>query len=176
MSARTLLLTPYYTAHEVIPWEDAICLLYLGKVEVVAEYDDTLRSPSVTMKTPSVVRLKNEFGRVKRGVKFSRQNVFARDRFRCCYCGTGGTYETLNYDHVVPRARGGKTDWSNIATACIPCNSRKGDRTPEQAGMRLLSQPHKPKSLPMSTARLRVREEHGHPSWAGYLTAVGVKN
>jgi 5-methylcytosine-specific restriction endonuclease McrA len=169
MTARTLLLTPHYTAHKVITWEAAICLFYLGKVEVVEEYDETIRSPSLSMRTPAVVRLKKAIGNVKRGVKFSRQNVFARDGFRCCYCGTRGHFETLNYDHVVPRARGGRTDWENIATTCYPCNSRKRDRTPEQAGMRLLSMPHRPRTLPMSSAPMRLIDPH--PRWVGYLPA-----
>lgn len=169
MSARTLLLTPHYTAHKVIPWQSAICLLYLGKVEVLEEYDEDLRSPSVSMKTPAVVRLKRAIGSLKRAVKFSRQNVFARDRFRCAYCGEVGAFDALSYDHVVPRAQGGRTVWENVVTACKPCNSKKGDRTPEQAGMALLVKPHRPKTLPMSCSQFRLRDPH--PIWIGYLGA-----
>jgi 5-methylcytosine-specific restriction endonuclease McrA len=167
MSARTLLLTPHYTPHKVIPWQAAICLLYLGKVEVLEEYDELLRSPTVEMRTPAVVRLRRGLGALKRGVKVSRQNVFARDRFRCGYCGRPGAFEELTYDHVVPRARGGKTVWENVVTACRACNSKKGDRTPEQAAMPLLVRPHKPKTLPMGGAPLRLRDPH--PVWRGYL-------
>lgn len=169
MSARTLLLTPWYSPHKVISWETAICLLYLDKVEVVEEYDETIRSPSVSMKTPAVVRLKRAIGNLKRGVKFSRQNVFSRDAFRCQYCSTRGTFETLNYDHVIPRDQGGKTVWENIVTACYPCNDRKRNRTPEQAGMKLLVRPVKPKTLPLSAAPIRVRD--AHPVWMNYLGA-----
>ncbi len=171
MTARTLLLTPWYHPHKVISWENAICLLFLGKAEVVEEYDETIRSPSVTMKTPAVVRLKKAIGSIKRGVKFSRQNVFARDGFKCQYCGTSGSFETLNYDHVVPRARGGQTVWENIVTTCYPCNTHKGDRTPEQAGMKLLMKPHKPKTLPMNSASLRIRDVH--PMWLSYMGGGG---
>lgn len=170
MSARTLLLTPHYTPHKVIPWETAICLLYLGKVEVLEEYDETLRSPSLSMKTPAVVRLKRALRSLKRGVKFSRQNVFARDKFRCGYCATPGGFEDLSYDHVVPREQGGRTVWENIVTACRACNAKKANRTPEQAGMRLLVRPHKPKTLPMASSQFRLRDPH--PMWLGYLGAA----
>jgi 5-methylcytosine-specific restriction endonuclease McrA len=167
MTARTLLLTPHYTPHKVLPWESAICLLYLGKVEVIEEYEEVICSPSVAMKMPAVVRLKRAIGSTKRAVTFSRQNVFARDKFRCCYCGAPGTYETLNYDHVVPRAQGGRTIWENIVTTCYGCNGRKADRTPEQAGMQLLARPYKPKTLPMTSPQLRIADVH--PVWLGYL-------
>jgi 5-methylcytosine-specific restriction endonuclease McrA len=169
MSTRTLLLTPHYTAHKVISWQTAICLLYLGKVEVVEEYEDRICSPSVAMRTPAVVRLKRAIGSRKRDVRFSRQNVFARDRFRCGYCGELGSFETLSYDHVVPRAKGGRTVWENVVTACKPCNGKKGDRTPEQARMTLLVRPHKPRTLPMSSSQIRLRDPH--PMWLGYLGA-----
>ena len=88
---------------------------------------------------------------MKRGVKFSRNNVFARDDFRCQYCGARKSARELNYDHVVPRVQGGKTVWENIVASCYDCNGMKRGRTPEQAGMKLLRAPVKPRSLPMTT-------------------------
>lgn len=169
MSAQTLLLSPWYSPHKVISWQTAVCMLFLGKVEVVDEYDEVLRAPSLTMKVPAVVRLKKAIGNMKRGVKFSKINVLTRDGFRCQYCGVKGKLEALNYDHVVPRSQGGKTVWENIVTSCYDCNTKKSNRTPEQAGMTLLSKPHKPKTLPMMGPVIRTV----HPVWENWIGGGG---
>lgn len=148
MTAQTLLLTPWFAPHQVISWQTAVTLSFLGKVEVLETYDDEVRSPSVVIRAPAVVRLKRHPGTRRRGVKFSRTNVFARDGFRCQYCATELAAGELTYDHVVPRVQGGKTTWENIVAACYGCNAKKRDRTPEQAGMTLLRRPVRPKSLP----------------------------
>ena len=161
MTAQTLVLTQAYTPHKVINWQDAICMLYLDKVEVVDEYDEEIRAPSITMRMPAVVRLKRGVGSVKRGVKFSKVNVLTRDGFKCQYCGFKGTIDELNYDHVIPRAQGGKTVWENIVACCYSCNSKKANRTPAQAGMSLRSRPHRPKTLPMVAPIIRTI----NPAW-----------
>lgn len=176
----TLILTQEFTPHKVVPWDRAVLMLFQGKVEVVEEYGEVLSvldpsrarefphvlraygqrfSPGdeVTIRMPSVARLWRAVGRVKRGVKFSRVNVFTRDGFRCCYCGTPGQMRELNYDHVVPRHLGGKTVWENIVTSCYPCNTKKGHRTLDQAGMKLRKQPYKPKTLPMLGPRFDMK-------------------
>jgi 5-methylcytosine-specific restriction endonuclease McrA len=150
VTAQTLLLTPWMLPHKIISWQAAVSMSFLGKVDVLEVYEDVVRSPSVSINMPAVVRLRKPLGGMKRGVKFSRINVFTRDGFRCQYCGERGTVESLNYDHVVPRVQGGRTVWENIVTSCYPCNSRKRGRTPEQAGMKLLRAPVKPKALPMT--------------------------
>lgn len=150
MSSQTLVLTPWMTPHKIVGWEVSIVDSYLGKVEVLEEYEETVSSPSITFQVPAVVRLKRHVNHNKRGIKFSRINVFTRDGFRCQYCGTKKEMKGLNYDHVIPRVQGGKTNWENIVAACFSCNSKKDGRTPEQAGMKLLSRPVKPKSLPMT--------------------------
>jgi len=163
---KTLILTPWMTPHKVIGWQTAVTLLFLKKIEVLEEYEEEIRSPSCTIRMPAVARLLSSKGTVKRSIKFSRVNVFARDGFRCQYCGDKKTMRELNYDHVLPRTMGGRTVWENIVTSCYSCNSRKRNRTPEQAGMRLLRAPFKPKSLPLSIVQLdttRVPE-----AWAGY--------
>jgi 5-methylcytosine-specific restriction endonuclease McrA len=170
MNAQTLLLTPWYSPHKVLPWQKAVTMLYTGDVEVVQEYDELICSPSVRMKMPAVVRLMRTIGSVKRGVKFSRLNVLVRDGYKCQYCGLKKEAHELNYDHVVPRKQGGKTVWENIVTACYPCNGKKADRTPEQAGMKLLSQPYKPKTLPLVGARIDSRT--ANPVWASWLGAA----
>jgi 5-methylcytosine-specific restriction endonuclease McrA len=138
--------------HKIISWERAVTLLYLGKVVVVEEYEELVRSSSLAMKTPAVVRLTKGHATTKQVVRFSRINVYTRDGFRCQYCGEKKPMAELNYDHVVPRARGGKTDWENIVTSCYGCNDRKGSRTLSEAGMKLLRKPFKPTSLPITPA------------------------
>jgi len=147
---QTLMLTPWMAPHKIISWERAVCLAYLGKVEVIETWDADLRGPSITMKAPAVVRLTKGAVSTKQSVRFSRINVFTRDGFRCQYCGAKKSLRELNYDHVIPRVKGGKTVWENIVTSCYACNDKKGSRTPAEAGMKLLRMPFKPKSLPVT--------------------------
>src|SRR5690606_15207836 len=107
------------------------------KVEVVEEYDEDIRSVSITIKMPAVVRMLRAIRGRKRAIKFSRINVATRDDFRCQYCSLKLPLRHLTYDHVVPRSQGGRTTWENIVMACRDCNSRKSGRTPKQAGMTL---------------------------------------
>jgi 5-methylcytosine-specific restriction endonuclease McrA len=150
---RTLVLDRGYQPHRVVSWQRAVLMVFDGKVEVVEEYDEDIRSVTVTIKMPAVVRLLRAV-RGKRGVKFSRINVATRDDFRCQYCGLKLPLRELTYDHVVPRALGGKTCWENIVMACYPCNGRKGHRRPEQVGLRLRKLPAKPAWLPVLAFRI----------------------
>jgi 5-methylcytosine-specific restriction endonuclease McrA len=151
---RTLLLNQGYEPISVISWRRAICLMTLGKVEVVETYDRDIRSVRLVFKMPAVVRLLRAVGRFRTQVKFSRQNVLARDRWTCQYCGARPRTQELTYDHVVPRSRGGKTAWENIVTACVDCNTRKANRTPTQAGMRLRKTPVRPTWVPVFTIEI----------------------
>ena len=146
---QTLMLTPWMQPHKIISWQRAVVLAYVQKVEVIESWDEELRAPSFSMKAPAVVRLKKGSVSTKQSVRFSRINVFTRDKFRCLYCGERKMLKQLNYDHVIPRVRGGKTVWENIVTSCYACNDRKGSRTPEEAGMKLLRKPLKPDTLPV---------------------------
>lgn len=172
MSTRTLMLTPWMAPYRVISWERAVVMLYLGKVEVLEEYDERIHAPSVTLRTPAVVRLtRARVSTRKNKVRFSRTNVFLRDGFRCQYCGERKPESALNYDHVLPRTRGGKTVWENIVTSCYPCNFRKGSRTPEEAGLTLLRRPAQPSSLPFSPV-IRPGAEVP-PVWRAYGAFAG---
>ena len=141
--------------------------MLLGKVEVLEEYGREIRSVSFTIKLPSVVRLLRLVKRPKSPVKFSRQNIYARDKYRCQYCGQKFSSEELTYDHVVPRSRGGKTEWENIVTCCVDCNRRKGGRTPSEAGMKLIKKPEKPTWIPALRITIGFREVP--QSWRDYL-------
>jgi len=146
---RTLLLNPMYEPMTTISWRKAIVLLTLGKVEVIEEYARDVRSTSIVLKLPSVVRLINRFRRQRKHVRYSKQNVFARDRWTCQYCGERKPVSQLTQDHVIPRSHGGKTCWENVVTCCIECNSLKANRTPEEAKMTLRSRPFRPDWVPM---------------------------
>lgn len=101
---------------------------------------------TVTMRiaVPNVIKLTRYNSLPKRDVKFSRSNIYQHYKKRCCYCGRGVSSADATWDHLIPRARGGNTDWSNIVLSCRPCNAKKADKTPEEAGMTLLVQPSRP--------------------------------
>lgn len=157
MSTRILVLDQGYQPLNIVGLRKAIGYILKGKVEVLEEYDDEIRTMTVTLKVPAVVRLlKAISGRARRqGVKFSRMNVMARDNHTCQYCGEKRVVSALTFDHVVPKGQGGETSWENIVTACRPCNLRKGNRTPEEAGMGLRRKPQKPRSMPEIMFRLQ---------------------
>lgn len=164
----TLLLDSGYQPLDVISWQDAIRLLTLNKIEVVEEYEDEIRSAFLVIKMPAVVRLVGMFRRnKKKSVKFSRISIYARDNFKCQYCSVKGKMKDFTFDHVIPRSRGGKTNWENIVTACVGCNSKKNNRTPSEAGMRLLKTPVKPEWVPIISLRLTQRSIPDQ--WASYL-------
>jgi 5-methylcytosine-specific restriction endonuclease McrA len=154
---RTLLLSSAYEPMATISWQRAIVMLTLGKVEVIEAYDRDVRSTSIVIKLPAVVRLVNRFRRYKRKVRYSKQNVFARDRWRCQYCGERHPTHELTQDHVIPRAQRGKTHWENVVTCCADCNTRKANRTPHQAGMRLRTKPVRPQWLPIFVVNIGPR-------------------
>jgi 5-methylcytosine-specific restriction endonuclease McrA len=166
-TTHTLLLTQGYEPLKVISWQRAITLLTLGKVEIVESYDTDVRSPTVVFKMPAVARLLHAFRRSKKPVKFSRVNIYARDRYKCVYCRTKLEMAVATYDHVVPRAQGGKTVWTNIVTCCAPCNARKGGRTPTQAGMKLFAMPTRPVWVPAMT--LRINRDSAPAAWRDYI-------
>jgi len=170
-TTRTLLLSQSYEPLELISWQRAFTMLTLGKVEVVEEYDHDVRTVSVIFKVPAVVRLLRAFRRFRKPVKFSRVNIYARDKYRCQYCGTKAPISELTYDHVVPRAQGGRTTWTNIVTACYTCNRNKGNRTPEQASMRLRTAPVQPTWVPAMT--LRISTVSVPDAWRDYLYWTG---
>ena len=167
---RTLLLNQGFQPLATISWQRAVCLLTLGKVEVVEEYDRDIRSVCLVIKMPAVVRLITRFRKIKQRVKFSRQNVLARDRWRCQYCGERKATAELTFDHVIPRSRGGKTAWENIVIACRACNANKGARTPAEAAMRLRARPSRPSWLPLFNITLQ-QLRHIPREWRDYWTA-----
>lgn len=141
---RVLMLNMSYLPLGVISWMKAICLLWQGKAEIVENGSKQVRSPSVTMTVPYVIKLKKNIYIKRRSAKLSRKNLLHRDDYTCQYCGKKYAQSNLNMDHVKPRSKGGKTVWENVVLACLHDNSKKGDKTPWEAGMRLLKKPENP--------------------------------
>jgi 5-methylcytosine-specific restriction endonuclease McrA len=166
---QVLVLNASYEPLNVCTVRRAHVLLYKGKAEVVAQLDQPLRSATASFTWPHVIRLVH-YVRVPRAIqrKISRRALFARDGWRCAYCGSAGGRLTL--DHVVPRSKGGESIWENVVTACAPCNLRKGDRTPEQVGMTLKTKPRPPQPvLFIKLAAPRIPQ-----GWTPYLGDLGT--
>lgn len=144
-------------------WEHAVKGVVEETVRVVAEYDQEIRSPSTTMKLPSVIALR-EYVQPSKYVAFTRFNVFMRDRFKCQYCGHKRRSADLTFDHVVPRAHGGATSWDNIVAACWPCNMAK-----EAKRMTPLRLPRMPTARELLSAQREFPPNYLHESWIDYL-------
>jgi len=166
----TLVLSRTWEVDRVVGWEEAMSLLIAGRVEIVEEYDDRfVRSVSVTFNMPSVVRFISGL-RFRNGkVKFSRQNVYSRDKGRCQYCGVHVPRHESTFDHVIPRCKGGKTTWENIVIACLPCNQKKGGRTPKEARMPTRTKPVRPTHISGANRIMLTRDKNVPPSWKNYI-------
>jgi 5-methylcytosine-specific restriction endonuclease McrA len=140
---QVLVLNASYEPLNVTTVRRAHVLVFKGKAEVIEELDDPLRSSTTVFPRPHVIRLV-QYVRVPRTLqrKISRRALFARDGWRCVYCGT--TSGRLTLDHVVPRSRGGESVWENVVTSCAPCNMKKGNRLPEEVSMALRRKPRPP--------------------------------
>jgi len=164
---RVLLLNATYEPLRVISWKRAITLLTVGKVEVLEAYDREVRSVSFAIQLPAVVRLLHLVRFRKHTIRFSRENIYIRDKYQCQYCGKPMPGCDLTYDHVIPKSMGGKTAWENIVTCCLPCNKQKGGRTPSQAKMRLIRQAKRPSWHPILMITLRI--SNTPDLWRNYL-------
>ena len=174
LNCSVLILNRFYMAIRVVNVRRAMTLLYRGCAEVISIDDDQysnygfeawcemsqlfalekqpgedyLQAVGFELQVPRIVRLTRYDKFPKLSVRFNRKNLFSRDDHRCQYCGQTRPASQLSLDHVIPRSLGGATTWENIVCSCLPCNSRKGGRTPVQAGMKLLSKPVRPDSNP----------------------------
>lgn len=146
------------------PWQTAIKAVFLDRVDIVASYDRAVHSPSLDMQIPSVIALR-QYVKPNEWPAFTRFNLFLRDKFACQYCGSG---DNLTFDHVIPRRLGGKTTWENIASACAPCNMKKGGRTPKQARMKSVS-PIRPTSWQLQEYGRSYPPGYLHETWRDWL-------
>ncbi len=162
----TLVLDMGYQPINAVPFTKALRYIVKGKGDVLENYDIPVHPD---WKMPAVVRLTRWMNRRHHRVRFSRQNVLARDRWRCQYCGARRPVSDLTFDHVIPKARGGRTQWENIVTACIDCNRKKGHRTPAQVGLKLRCKPVRPSWLPTFNMTLH-QMQNIPPEWRDYWT------
>ena len=146
-------------------WQDAVKAAYLDRVTILAEYDRTVHSPSVEIKIPSVIVLK-DYVKPAKTTAFTRFNLFLRDEFACQYCGSKGD---MTFDHVVPRSKGGKTTWQNVVASCGPCNLHKGARSLKEARMQLRKQPVQPSANQLLNAGRKFPPNYLHESWMDFL-------
>ena len=147
------------------PWQEAVKAVFLDRVTILAEYDKVVRSPSMEIRIPSVVVLK-DYVRPQKRVAFTRFNLFLRDEFCCQYCGSKGD---LTFDHVVPRARGGITSWENVVAACSSCNLRKGSKSLVRSGLSLRKPPRQPGAVELMNLGRKFPPGHLHDSWMDFL-------
>jgi 5-methylcytosine-specific restriction endonuclease McrA len=161
-----LVLNNLYQAVQITSTRRAFRLFYAGRARAVdadfRTYDfdnwcdlppgadhERIVTPRRAIRIPRVIQLLHYDRVPRREVRFTRRNIFFRDRNRCQYCGRVFSQAELNLDHVVPLSRGGTSSWENVVCACIPCNSRKGNRTPHEAGMHLVRMPKRPAGHPV---------------------------
>ena len=186
-----LVLNRQFYAIQITSWRRALTLVYLDHAQVVDEEYRTysfdgwrdlslkikdhpagfVTTPSFRLAIPEVIALKLYDKLPASEVKFTRRNIYEHYGYRCCYCGKKFATQELNLDHVVPRSRGGATNWSNIVTSCIPCNLRKGNRLPDEAGLKLLLSPARPRWKGRSSlvfrANFKIRQ-----SWQRFIDNI----
>ena len=187
LNENVLVLNRLWQAINVCTVERAFMLLYMGHAEVVLEDsgdfqtfevhegrefsqghhgEDVVHTVSFKIRIPRVILLLFFDRLPHKEVKFTRHNIFERDHNTCQYCGKHFDRRELNLDHIVPRDHGGTTTWENIVCACIPCNTRKANRTPTQAGMHLIKKPKRPKWRPFVNVTIA---SVAHDSWKHFL-------
>lgn len=197
MQAAVLALNRNFAAIQVISVKRAFCLIFKDLAEVIhvedgqyrnydfegwrelselksqlgekRPHEDWIRAVNFEIQVPRVIRLTTYDRIPKNTVKFNRRNVFLRDGHRCQYCGNRYSSPRLSLDHVIPKSRGGPDTWENIVCACLKCNVDKGGRTPQEAGMRLLQQPIKPKRSPLLVRQLAQAK---YESWRHFIPQI----
>lgn len=165
---RVLLLDKSFRPLRALNWRRAILLDLAGRVEVLQYYERKIRTASASFSMPAVMRSPNWVERSPQVVALTRRNVLLRDGNTCVYCGFVGVGRELTIDHVLPRSRGGRSAWENLVAACGPCNRRKGDRTPEEAGMRIGFVPRAPSALSLGRKGMLVTGDPP-PEWQAWL-------
>lgn len=163
---RVLKLDASFHPVEIIPWEKAFYLICKDKARVIEWYDEKfVHSAFAKHQVPCVITVDMMYDKNKYA-KFSRENVFIRDNYTCQYCGEFGPELELTFDHVTPRAKGGGTHWMNIATACGPCNRRKGCKSLSECDMDLINLPSIPNWTPSTALRIKNNDPE---QWQKYI-------
>jgi len=163
LNRAVLVLNANYAPLHICTAKRAICLHYLEKIEIVETGEDLIHSPSLEVLVPSVIKLKQMVKYNSIAVILNRKNIFQRDSYSCQYCGKSSG--TLTVDHIIPKEQGGRDLWENLVTACLLCNLKKGNGSPESAGLKLLKNPHRPNRIQY----FQQFAKNGQRSWKPYL-------
>lgn len=166
MSHEVLLLNANYEPLNVCTMRRAMALMLLGKAEVLHLRDLPLQTVRGNHHAPSVLKMRYVVRRPMPQLRLSRHSILARDNYTCQYCGVRG--RELTIDHVVPRWVGGGQEWDNLVACCRRCNLKKGDKTPQQANMKLMKRPKRPHFIPYLSLPLYLRAQ-GREEWRIYL-------
>jgi 5-methylcytosine-specific restriction endonuclease McrA len=188
LDTRVLVLNRLFTAIKIITVRRAFKLLYKNTAEVVAQnngsfatYDfirwidqptngsreDIIHTPNRKLKVPRVIRLLSYDKLPRQEVKFSRKSIMARDEYRCQYCNKKLAAAKLSIDHIIPRSRGGSSNWDNLVACCSKCNTKKGGKTPKEARMKLIHKPTPPTMTPLFSADLKDKK---YTFWKEFVT------
>ncbi|OHB74011.1 MAG: HNH endonuclease [Planctomycetes bacterium RBG_16_41_13] len=193
LTESVLVLNKYYSAIRIVNAKRAFALLYKNNAEAVEidnsqyynfdfskwitfsqvraispiDHETFVHTPNYALLVPKVIRLVTYDKLPRREVKFNRKNILARDENRCQYCGRKFQASQLSIDHVIPKSRNGKSSWANVVTACNPCNTKKGGRSPQEAGMRLIKQPAIPKKNPVIADKVKTNR---YKLWQSFLS------
>lgn len=167
MSKKTLLLNSSYEVLSFISERKAWKLLFKDKVDVISNWNETVYWGALKVNHPSILKLKTHIRRNYYNSNFSRKALVKRDKSSCQYCNKKLTASQITVDHVIPRAQGGITSFVNCVVSCHECNNKKADRTPEQAGMKLLKKPTYPSFS--SNYYVSDPQDHWHSEWDQFL-------
>jgi 5-methylcytosine-specific restriction endonuclease McrA len=163
MDQKVLILNQDYTALALCSIQKAFVLLFLEKAEMVHKSETSiLRTINRNYPAPSIIRLQHYVHVPYKGISLSRNNIMRRDQFQCLYCGST---KNLTLDHLIPKSRGGNSSWTNLATACMRCNTKKGNRTPEEAGLILSRKPRRPTLSAFLASHVSTMDQN----WSLYL-------
>ncbi len=146
-------------------WQETVKAVFLKRVNIISEYEEIIHSPSINFKLPSVIALKDYVSHSRKPA-FTRFNVFLRDKFCCQYCNSKNE---LTFDHLLPKSKGGKTNWDNVVTACSSCNVKKGGRLLKNSGLTLSQWPFQPSTEDLHKNGKNFPPNFLHESWIDYL-------
>ncbi|HEX68310.1 MAG TPA: HNH endonuclease [bacterium] len=188
LEEKVLVLNRYWQVVNVSTVRRALCLLFVGSAQAVwvdkgnfqtfnfeewvkfslehSDGEERIGTVKWKLLIPRIIILSHYDGFPSLSIKLTKKNVYKRDNYTCQYCGKRYPPEYLNIDHVIPRHRGGKTTWDNVVCSCIWCNLKKGGKTLEEAGMKLLKEPRPPFRLPFQKDDV-IKE--AHPSWKYFI-------
>jgi 5-methylcytosine-specific restriction endonuclease McrA len=167
---KALLLNSAYEGISFVPMKKALKLIFNDKVEIISEWDEEITWTNGKMNLPAVLRLKRYVRWIPKKIRFSKINVFRRDKCMCCYCGVHFKVDELTLDHIQPRSKGGQNHFLNVVSSCRKCNFKKGNKTLAEAGMVLLKNPTIP-----TDSMIHIYYDYTNPKHHSWLDFLGYK-